>query len=193
MTYFPTLSYTSAREIANLFYTWSLKKGASPYRPLCGVSPGIKSAISDLRNEHTYLLDKQNTCTTADRTTGKLTLQDINTTPKELKTDWDVATDSCFSLFGARQYGVTTRENSDEKYPRTDVNRNLELSTLPESRHTKCLLGGQESKYQVDVSQRKWRNGQKPTMDMVGQNHAKITAYWIYKRSTAPKYIKYKH
>ena len=55
----------------------------------------------------------------ADRTTGKLTLQDINTTPKELKTEWDVATDSCFSLFGARQYGVTTRENSDEKYPCT--------------------------------------------------------------------------
>ena len=55
----------------------------------------------------------------ADRTTGKLTLQDINTTPKELKTERDVATDSCFSLFGARQYGVTTRENSDEKYPCT--------------------------------------------------------------------------
>ena len=57
----------------------------------------------------------------ADRTTGKLTLQDINTTPKELKTEWDVAIDSCFSLFGARQYGVTTRENSDEKYPCTLV------------------------------------------------------------------------
>ena len=40
----------------------------------------------------------------ADHTTGKLTLQHINTTPKELKTEWDVATDSCFSLFGARQY-----------------------------------------------------------------------------------------
>ena len=30
-----------------------------------------------------------------------------------------VAIDSCFALFGARQYGVTTRESSDEKYPRT--------------------------------------------------------------------------
>ena len=44
----------------------------------------------------------------ADHTTGKLTLQHINTTadttPKELKTEWDVATDSCFSLFGAGQY-----------------------------------------------------------------------------------------
>ena len=44
----------------------------------------------------------------ADHTTGKLTLQHINTTadttPKEFKTEWDVATDTCFSLFGARQY-----------------------------------------------------------------------------------------
>jgi len=55
----------------------------------------------------------------ADRTTEKLTLQDISTTPKELKTEWDVATESCFSLFGACQYGVTTRENSDGKYPRS--------------------------------------------------------------------------
>ena len=30
-----------------------------------------------------------------------------------------VAIDSCFALFGARQYGATTRESSDEKYPRT--------------------------------------------------------------------------
>ena len=29
MTHFPTLSYTSAREIATLFYTWSLKKVTS--------------------------------------------------------------------------------------------------------------------------------------------------------------------
>ena len=26
--------------------------------------------------------------------------------------NWDVAPDSCFSLFGARQYCVTARENS---------------------------------------------------------------------------------
>ena len=32
---------------------------------------------------------------------------------------WIVAIDSCFALLGARQYGVTTRENSGEKYPRT--------------------------------------------------------------------------
>ena len=30
-----------------------------------------------------------------------------------------VPIDSCFALFGARQYGVTTRESSDEKYLRT--------------------------------------------------------------------------
>ena len=30
-----------------------------------------------------------------------------------------VAIDSCFALFGVRQQGETTRENSGEKYPRT--------------------------------------------------------------------------
>ena len=56
----------------------------------------------------------------ADHTTWKLTLQDINTTPKELKTERDVAIDSCFGLFGARQYGVTTRDQAlMKKYPRT--------------------------------------------------------------------------
>ena len=52
----------------------------------------------------------------------KLTLQDINTTLKELnkKQSGIVAIDSCFALsFGARQYGVTTKESSDEKCPRT--------------------------------------------------------------------------
>ena len=44
----------------------------------------------------------------------KLTLQDINTTPKELKTERDCSHGQLF-----RQYGVTTRESSDEKYPRT--------------------------------------------------------------------------
>ena len=43
MTCFPTHSYTSASEIANISYTWRLKKltlsgGASPYRPLYGVT-----------------------------------------------------------------------------------------------------------------------------------------------------------
>ena len=38
---------------------------------------------------------------------------------KNSKQSGIVAIDSCFALFGARQYGVTTRESSDEKYPRT--------------------------------------------------------------------------
>ena len=51
--------------------------------------------------------------------------------------------DSCFALFGARQYGVTTRESSDEKYPRTLIlSPDPELLTPTESRHTTCLLGG---------------------------------------------------
>ena len=38
---------------------------------------------------------------------------------KNSKQSGIVAIDSCFALLGARQYGVTTRESSDEKYPRT--------------------------------------------------------------------------
>ena len=38
---------------------------------------------------------------------------------KNSKQSGIVAIDSCFALFGARQYGVTTRESSDETYPRT--------------------------------------------------------------------------
>ena len=43
----------------------------------------------------------------------------------------------------ARQNGTTTRENSDEKYPRTLIlSPDLEITTPTESRHTTCLLGG---------------------------------------------------
>ena len=63
---------------------------------------------------------------------NQLTLQVvINKTPNELKSSGIVAIDSCFALFGARQYGATSRENSDP-----------ELSTPTESHHTTCLLGG---------------------------------------------------
>ena len=52
----------------------------------------------------------------ADRTTRKLTLQ---ATPKELKTQRDCSHRQLFCSFWGRQYGVTTREGSDEKYPHT--------------------------------------------------------------------------
>ena len=53
---------------------------------------------------------------------------------------------SCFALFRARQYCATTRETSDEKYPRTLTLRpDPELSSPTESRHTTCLLGGKSS------------------------------------------------
>ena len=49
--------------------------------------------------------------------------ENYSTTPKELnkkKQSGIVAIDSCFALsFGDRQYGVTTKESSDEKYPST--------------------------------------------------------------------------
>jgi len=44
-----------------------------------------------------------------------------------------VAIDSRFALFGARQYGATTRESSDEKYLSTLIlSPDLELSTPTE-------------------------------------------------------------
>ena len=71
-------------------------------------------------------------------------MQDINSTRhrKSSKQTGFVAIDSCFALFGACQYGVTTRENSDEKYLRTsDLNPDPEPSKPTESHHTTCLLG----------------------------------------------------
>ena len=47
-----------------------------------------------------------------------VSLRDINTTSKELKTERDCSHRWLFRNFGARQYGTTTRESSDEKYPR---------------------------------------------------------------------------
>ena len=62
---------------------------------------------------------------------------------KNSKQSGIVAIDSCFALFGARQYGSTTRDSSDAKYPRTLIlSPDPELSTPTESRLTTCLLGG---------------------------------------------------
>ena len=55
----------------------------------------------------------------ADRNTWKLILKTSTQHRQNQKQSGIVAIDSCFALFGARQYGVTTRENSGEKYPRT--------------------------------------------------------------------------
>ena len=75
----------------------------------------------------------------------------------------------------------------------SDLSPDLELSTSTESCNTKRPLGGgggtggQESKCKVDVSQTKQRIGQNQPLEH-GQNHARITEYRIYKRSTAPRY-----
>ena len=59
---------------------------------------------------------------------------------KNSKQSGIVAIDSCFALFGACQYGATTRETCDEKYPHTLILRpDPELSTPTESRNTTCL------------------------------------------------------
>ena len=61
-----------------------------------------------------------------------------------------MAIDSCFALLGARQYGATTRERSDEKYPRTLIlSPDPALSTPIESRHTTCLLEGKSPSVQL--------------------------------------------
>ena len=44
-----------------------------------------------------------------------------------LKTILKSNLDSCVALFGARQYGVTTRKNSCEKYPHTLILRGLRV------------------------------------------------------------------
>ena len=56
-------------------------------------------------------------------------LQDINMTPKELKTERNCSHRQLFRPIGARQNGATT-EKTDEKYPRT-----LILSPDPELSH----------------------------------------------------------
>ena len=53
----PTLPYTTASEISTFLIPKAQERypfRAEPWRPLCGVPPGIKSVISDLRNEHSY-------------------------------------------------------------------------------------------------------------------------------------------
>ena len=55
----------------------------------------------------------------ADRTTWKLILKTSTQHRQNQKQSGIVAIDSCFALFGARQYGVTTKESSDEKYRHT--------------------------------------------------------------------------
>ena len=137
----------------------------------------IKTWSAKITSRHIKFC-KQNTAMLIVLYTWQLTLQDINTTLKEL-------------FFSARQYGVTSRENSDEKSADYDLSPNLELSTPTESRHTTCLLGGKSPS--VKLMSRKENKGLAKTTQKHGQNHAKITAYRIYKRSTAPKYTKHKH
>ena len=57
---------------------------------------------------------------------------------KQSGMSWIVAIANCFALFGARQYGVTTRKSFDKKYPRT-----LILSPDPELDRwfCPCILG----------------------------------------------------
>ena len=67
-----------------------------------------------------------------------------------------VAIGSCFAIIAALQYGVTTRESSVEKKPRTLIyHRDLELT---EDRIMPYHVSPweQEAKCQVDVSQRKY-------------------------------------
>ena len=84
------------------------------------------------------------------------------------------------------------KKNSDEKYPRTLIlSSDPEPSTPTESRHATCLLGGKSRS--VKLMSRRENKELAKTTTKHGQNHAKISAYRIHKRSTAQKLIKYKH
>ena len=83
-------------------------------------------------------------------------------------------------------------KNSDET-PRTLIlSPDLELSTPTESRHTTCLLGGKSPSVKLMSRREKNKELPKPT-SKTWKKHARIAAYRIYKRSTAQKFIKYKH
>ena len=111
---------------------------------------------------------------------------------KNSKQSGIVTIDSCFALVGARQYGVTTQKTLVKISEHSKLRPDLELSTPTESRYTTCLLGSKSPSVKLMSRRENKKNGQHQPIEH-GQNHAKITAYRIYKRSTAPEYIKYKH
>ena len=71
----------------------------------------------------------------------------------------------------------------------SDLSPDLELSTPTESQHTTCLLGGKNPSVKLMSHRENKKIGQNQPIEH-GQIHAKITAYQICKRSTAPEYIK---
>ena len=73
----------------------------------------------------------------------KLTLQDINTTPKKLKTERDCSHRQLFRpLWGSSVWLNNQRSGSDEKISvHSDFSPDPELLTPAESRHITCLLG----------------------------------------------------
>ena len=77
----------------------------------------------------------------------EITLQDINTTPKELKTERDCSHRQLFRPFwGSSVWRNNQRISFDEKCPRTLIlSPDPELSTPIESRHTTCLVEGKRS------------------------------------------------
>ena len=81
----------------------------------------------------------------------------------------------------------TLLTKSEEKVRKRETTR-----SLTESRHTSCLMGGKSPSDKL-MSRKENEGLARNQPQKHGQNHAKITAYRIYKRSTAPKYIKYKH
>ena len=73
-----------------------------------------------------------------------IVLQDINTTPKELKTERNCSHRQLFRpLWGSSVWRNNQRSGSDEKISaHPDFCPDPELLTPTESRNTTCLLGG---------------------------------------------------
>ena len=73
----------------------------------------------------------------------KLTLRDIYTTPKRLKTERDCSHRQLFRPFwDSSVWRNNQRKLWRKKSAHSDFSPDLELSTPTESRHTTCLLGG---------------------------------------------------
>ena len=104
-----------------------LKTFVSPFLPTWLTAPGSP---------------RMNHCN-ADRTTWKLTLQDINMTPKEPKTEQDHTHRQLFHYYCSSSVWRNNQRKLWWKISaHSALSPNLELSTPTELRHSTCLMEG---------------------------------------------------
>ena len=117
----------------------------------------------------------------------QLTLQHINTTPKELKTERDCSLRQLFRpLWGSSVWRNNERSGSDEKLSaHSDFSPDPELLTPTESRHTTCLLGGKSPSVKL-MSRRENKELAKTNLKNTNKTMQKLQH--IYKRSKVQKF-----